>query len=133
MFGVGRANQGKVSFIRYGKDDATVGPLKEIAFVMVKQFFGHDMAAPNQSHRILGNLTYRGTQDVSNPRPACIDQRAGQMDLSVICRDLPNVTLALGACDFGMSKDVCSANLRRGRSGPPVGRPRPNNQSIHTL
>ena len=59
MLGVGYANQGKIGSIRFRKDDASVGPLEESAFVMVKQRFDYDMAAPNQTNGLRQFLTYR--------------------------------------------------------------------------
>ena len=43
-----RADQGEITFVRDGENDAPILALKKVTLVVVKQPAGHDMTAPHQ-------------------------------------------------------------------------------------
>ena len=96
MICIGRTDQGEICLIGNRKNDPPVFTMKEIAFVVIKQFARHDMAATHQAHTLRRIDTSGVANNVFYPRPASVDQHSGDGQLGFLralifgC-DMPNV------------------------------------------
>ena len=79
MVNVGSADQREVPLIGDGKDDAAIGTLEKIAFVMIKQTARDDMAAPHQPEVVRRWRMRALLDDRFNPGATSIDQHPGIM------------------------------------------------------
>ena len=109
MFDIGGPDQGEIPLIRNGEYDAAVLALKEIATVMIVKLACHDMAAAHQPD-LFGRVDpHHIAQDVFDPGPTGIDQRAGMVGRVALraCRaDTPQVPLAGGRNHAGARHDA---------------------------
>ena len=96
MICIGRTDQGEICLIGNRENDPPVFTLKEIAFVVIKQFARHDMAATHQAHTFRRIDPSGVANDVFDPRPAGVDQHSGDGQLGffralIFGGDMPNV------------------------------------------
>ena len=116
MFGVRGADQGEIRFIGDGENDPPVGALKEIAFVVIVELAGHDMAAAYQSHALFRRQVDFVVNHVADPRPARIHQHFGVMGggsamFHIFRFDTPEIAFARRMGHFGARQDRRTARL----------------------
>ena len=76
------ADQGKVGFVGDGKDDPPIRALEEIAFVVIKEAAGDDVAAPNQPDVFGGIQADGGLDQLADPRTGRIHQEPRRVCLA---------------------------------------------------
>ena len=110
------ADEGEILLIRDREDDPPIGPLEEIAFVVIVKPFGHNMAAAHQPHPFGGVQPHGVVNDLAHPWAARVDQhfRADHFlraVLAVLNRHGPDTTLARGREHFGLCQDAGTAQF----------------------
>ena len=115
MVGVGGAYQGEISFIRNGKNDPPIFTLEEVAFVVFIKLPRYDVTAPYQPHAFGRVNAYRVSDNVLDPRAACIYQHPRANGTLWACAwfqcDPPLPVHLLGGDNLGAGVDLCATCL----------------------
>ena len=115
MILVCRSDKRKVILVWNCENDAVIAALEEIRAVMIEQFFGDNVAAPNEAHTFAGIELYGVFDDVCYPRAACVNKYLGEnitFAMLIAYGNLPNAGFTFSTNDLGACENICATFCR---------------------